>query len=297
MSENKIAPWQLKQWQAMPLELKEIMSETRIQSWHDQCFGEMYVAFSGGKDSTALLHLVRRHYPDTPAVFVDTGLEYPEIREFVKTVPNVEWLKPAMPFSRVVRKYGYPVVSKRQARYIHDVQHQSSRNQATVHLRLTGQNRKGTYCPSMRISQKHLYLIDAPFSVSDYCCTIMKKQPLSQYAKRTGRKPLIGDLACESIMRLKEFYRRGCNDWACKSNPASRPLSFWREEDIWKYLKIHNVPYSGIYDMGESRTGCMFCMFGVHLETQPNRFQRMKNTHPAQYRHCMDMLGCGRVLD
>ena len=41
----------------------------------------------------------------------------------------------------------------------------------------------------------------------------------------------------------------------------------------------------------------MFCMFGVHLEKQPNRFQRMALTHPKQYAFCIHKLGCGAVLD
>ena len=79
----------------------------------------------------------------------------------------------------------------------------------------------------------------------------------------------------------------------------STPLGFWLESDIWDYLKKYDVPYSKIYDMGYDRTGCMFCMFGVHLEDQPNRFQKMVITHPKQYRYCMDNLGlrelCGRL--
>ena len=38
---------------------------------------------------------------------------------------------------------------------------------------------------------------------------------------------------------------------------------------------------------GESRTGCMFCAFGEHLEPQPNKFQRMQITHPKQWEYCM----------
>ena len=60
---------------------------------------------------------------------------------------------------------------------------------------------------------------------------------------------------------------------------------------------MHSIAYSEIYDMGEKRTGCMFCMFGVHLEKGENRFQRMKKTHPKQYDYCINKLGCGEVLD
>lgn len=48
---------------------------------------------------------------------------------------------------------------------------------------------------------------------------------------------------------------------------------------------------------GVSRSGCMYCMFGVHLEKEPNRFQRMQATHPRQYDYCINRLGCKEVLD
>lgn len=106
---------ELRQWQALPLGVKIRMTEQRIRYWVDE-YGESgcYVSFSGGKDSTVLLDIVRNRmgYTDIPAVFVDTGLEYPEIREFVKTFDNVVWLKPQMNFKQVIEKYGYPFISK-----------------------------------------------------------------------------------------------------------------------------------------------------------------------------------------
>ena len=103
----------LQQLQGLPLNLKISMTKARIRQWINE-YGEngVYVSFSGGKDSTVLLHLVREDYPDVKAVFVDTGLEYPEIRDFVKTFKNVEWLKPKMGFKQVIQKYGYPFISK-----------------------------------------------------------------------------------------------------------------------------------------------------------------------------------------
>ena len=85
--------WQLKQRQALPLDAKIEMSKRRIREWYDGMDGLIYVSFSGGKDSTVLLHLVRSIYPDTPAVFLNTGLEFPEIVRFVRKMENVTWLK------------------------------------------------------------------------------------------------------------------------------------------------------------------------------------------------------------
>ena len=85
---------QLKQLQTLPLDVKIRKTEQRIKEWYEHWDGDVYVSFSGGKDSTVLLHIVRKLYPDVPAVFSDTGLEYPEIKEFVKTFDNVRIVRP-----------------------------------------------------------------------------------------------------------------------------------------------------------------------------------------------------------
>lgn len=99
--------------QALPLEVKVKMTKQRIREWVKEFGTEgVYVSFSGGKDSTVLLHIVREMYPNIPAVFCDTGLEYPEIREFVKAFDNVVWLKPKKNFKQIIQEYGYPFFSK-----------------------------------------------------------------------------------------------------------------------------------------------------------------------------------------
>lgn len=92
----------LKIMQAWPLERKIQVTQAKILEWYDHYGGNMAVSYSAGKDSTVLLDLVRRAFPGVPAVFVDTGLEYPEIRDFVKATPNVVWLRPEMPFTKVI---------------------------------------------------------------------------------------------------------------------------------------------------------------------------------------------------
>ena len=88
----------LKLLQALPLDLKIAKTQNRIREWYNYYGGEVYVSFSGGKDSTVLLDIVRGLYPDIEAVYVDTGLEYPELRDFVKTIDNITWLKPKKEF-------------------------------------------------------------------------------------------------------------------------------------------------------------------------------------------------------
>ena len=106
----------LYQMQALPLSLKIRMTQRRIRDWVEY-YGKdgVYVSFSGGKDSTVLLYLVREIYPEITGVYVDTGLEYPEVKEFVRQHENVEILRPKMNFRQVIMKYGYPFISKEVA--------------------------------------------------------------------------------------------------------------------------------------------------------------------------------------
>ena len=87
--------------------------------WYQHYDGNVCVSFSGGKDSTVLLHIARQLYPDIPAVFSDTGLEYSAIREFVKTWDNVDIIHPDMNFGQVITTYGYPIIGKEVAEAIY----------------------------------------------------------------------------------------------------------------------------------------------------------------------------------
>lgn len=274
----------LEQMQALPLEDKIWIAKKRIVEWHNAFDGKVYVSFSGGKDSTVLLHLARSVFKDIPAVFIDTGLEYPEIRDFVSTIDNVEIIRPKIPFTEVLKKYGYPVIGKDVSRQISDMQ-----------IGVGNKSKKNIARILSRIPKKWKYLIDSEIKISDHCCTIIKKDPARLYEKRTGRVAIIGTMASESRMRTKAAQKASCNTFDGK-RPMSRPLTPWFTKDVWEYIKKFNLPYSKIYDMGYERTGCMFCAFGAHLEKTPNRFQKMQITHPKLYEYCMEKLGMRDVL-
>ena len=300
-------PWELEQMQSLPLDAKIRMSMQRIQQWYYAFDGNVYVSFSGGKDSTVLLHLVRRMFPDVKAVFVDTGLEYPEIREFVKKQENVVIIRPALNFKEVILKYGYPLPTKELAKKIHYAKKGSSWAKKFVDgTAVDSEGRPSRY----RVAERWHCLLDAPFEVSNSCCDVMKKAPFRKFERETGLKPFIGTMACESKMGSQAWERTGCNAFESE-HPHSAPMSFWTQNDVLTYVRTYGLELASVYgDVVETgrqieqferlvpelkttkcdRTGCMFCMFGCHLEKSPNRFERMKETHPKQYEWCMRSL-------
>ena len=313
---------ELEQMQSLPLRIKVSMTERRIYDWYDHWQGDVYVSFSGGKDSTVLKHIVDNMGLNIPSVFINTGLEFPEIQKFAMSQPNVTTLRPKMMFNEVIKKYGYPLISKEVSQSIMEAR--SAGENGYMYKKLFGQlqdenGEKSPYC-----TDKWSWLYDAPFDISHKCCFVMKKNPAKKYEKETNRKPILATMASESRLRYSRWLINGCNAFDTK-RPTSTPMAFWTEQDVLHYLKEKNVPYCSVYGdikiktgeedfegqvtfgdyindysnceletTGVKRTGCMFCMFGCHLEKEPNRFQQIKETHPRQYEYC---IGGGEFVD
>ena len=139
--------------------------------------------------------------------------------------------------------------------------------------------------------------------------TILKCYPLlpfKKWEKENKKYPMMATMAAEGGARREAYLRTGCNSF---KNGKSQPMGFWTEQDVLEYIATNNLEIASIYGdvikddkqmwqtTGEKRTGCVFCGFGVHLEKEPNRFQRLKETHPKLHNYCINKLNMGEVLD
>ena len=212
----KLKDWAFAQRKGLPYDLKLLLSERRIRDWYSYWQGDVYVSFSGGLDSTILLHMVRKFCPDVEAVFCDTGLEYPELKQFVRKFDNVTILRPEISFREVIKKYGYPLISKETAAKIRKLRHGNLSERYRNYL-LNGDERGKLG----KLAEKWKFLLDAPFDTSEKCCDVMKKKP------------------------FKKFHKEGA--------PDLYPEELRDEIDAFNEILFHEVN-NGVYKAGFSKT-------------------------------------------
>lgn len=291
---------ELQERQAWTLDQKIDHAVGTIEAFAARVTKKLYVSFSGGKDSTVLLDIARRYInKDMPAVFLDTGNEYPEIVRFVHEADNVITIRPKTTMPKIIAKYGFPLVSKDVSLKIRQLRH--SKSQRLIDIRLNGyegRRRNMAKCP-----RKWLFLRNVDFDISEKCCDYIKKKPFEEMERQTGYRPLIGVTAAESRLRTMQYIiRGGCNAFT-GPRPRSYPISIFTEKDIFEYVHRYHIRLSSLYDDGNVRqSGCMLCGFGAdqdprhfdylyeHYPKVYNSFMKMKN-HGADYRTALHLIG------
>lgn len=262
MSENLHTKDELAYRQALPLSMKVAFAKTRIREWINHYgMDGVYEAYSGGMGSTVLSHLIDETYPDNdiPRVFVDTGLEYPQVRQHAMKEPRCVVVKPKMNFKQVIEKYGYPFISKEVSECVHgarkyltqllseDSLDKQASKQAYKYFydKLCGQ---GKYADrSIYAQTKYQFFLepDAPI-IGSQCCNVMKKEPSHRYSHETGRVAITGEMASESRLRTQKWLQHGCNGFDLKE-PKSTPLATWTYQDLLLYIKLHDIEICSVY--------------------------------------------------
>lgn len=318
MKENKYTREDLKYLQSKTLDEKIERTLWTYSRFVLKTGGQCYLSFSGGKDSTVLKHLIEVEYAkrgnrfgtEIQCVYVDTGLEYPEVRKFATSQKNVEVIRPKMNFLEVLQTYGYPLISKEVSQSIYESR---KKPDGAMSKRMKGEYINPKTGKVQFNRKKYLPLMNLPIKISNKCCNVMKKYPTKEYESQNKLNKIVATLAEESTLRVNSWLKNGCTAFDKKTGHGRcNPLSTWLEQDVLHYIKREDIDIASVYGdivyfdedgnemlenpldfnvplkcTGCDRTGCMFCAYGAHLEKGTTRFQRLKITHPKQYEFMM----------
>lgn len=92
-----------------------------------------------------------------------------------------------------------------------------------------------------------------PTRIARYCCKEMKENT----GNDKGRLVVTGVRWQESTQRKGRQMVEQCrND---HSKRFLHPIIDWTEVEVWEYIRQNNLPYSELYDQGETRVGCVMC--------------------------------------
>lgn len=304
---------------------------------------ELFVGYSGGKDSSFLLFHVARCWswvcPEQPlhVVFNDTTIEYMGmkafIRQFISHISSVFKIKIEFhetrpkgnqTFVTVYREIGLPLISKTVAKAVRIMkdlmrQHNVTYEQILPHLDKTEENvqiLQGMFGGSKsstlyllgwthslqkfgseyQIAKKWLPLLNAPFELTDECCSILKHGNIPEEFKLWVN--VTGEMAEESRKRLSAYQNTGCNEAITFGKGGkSKPMGPITLQTVLRSIREENIPIFKYYGevvetkhkgknilktSGMYRTGCALCGFG--LEFEPDRFIRLNELEPARVR-------------
>lgn len=246
-------------------------AKNRIRNLYYKTSGACYLSFSGGKDSTVVLTLIKQLGLNIPAVFCDTRIELDATYNFVTWVNEnyypVDIIKPEKSFCKVIEEFGKPIKSKMRSHSLRSYQNNPDCKTASL---LFGKNSH-----RLSISNKDFHLLHPDFNikVSSVCCDYLKKKPFKVYTKEnsilgyfTGERISEGGVrAYNADKRVKEgkpICTRVNGDVVIKS-----PIIDWSDEMVEEFILRENVPLSEAYTKyGMNRTGCCCCPYAKDIQ-------------------------------
>lgn len=285
----------------------------RIEDLYNETEGHCYVSFSGGKDSTVLLALIKMceevyTIPQNaiPAVFSNTGIELGITVDFVNWVkenyyPNVHVIRPIKSFDWVMKNEGKPMKSKMKAKDLHQW-HCGTRSEAIL-LLLLGLSSTGKFSHKHILADKDMHLMHDDMNIipSEKCCDWMKKKPFEKYAKENGMKGCIQGVriaeegARDSAVKTRLFHGGKLCTWVKKGVIQKAPIIDWSDTEVEEFIEKYSIPLSKAYtEFNFRRTGCMACPFGKQVDQdleylyyhEPNRYKAamhwLKDVYIAQ---------------
>ena len=223
MSEDfsKIAK-ELNQFIDMPFERKvEKSLDTIKEALQDS--NRPVISSSFGKDSVVLIHLVHRIDDSVPIVYNDTGVQFPETKEYLETMRkkwdlDIDIVEPEKTFFEIVEEHDWPKTSRASK---------------------SGDTRQPK------------------------CCKILKEDPMVDYIDDNDIDlDFTGLCAYEGRQRRWAYIRTGKATYEHKTWGVMKsiPMIWWELDDVWQYIEKHDIPKNPVYEKYDlDRTGCIVC--------------------------------------
>lgn len=236
------------------------------------------VAWSGGKDSTVLLHMILQIQPNIDVVWVNTGVEFPECVHYIQEIKcywklNLHVAHPSTTFWQIVDKFGWPILGKGGS---------------------GGWQSRANYLE--RSGKVKLAKATREAKISAACCRLLKHNPAEKLYKELETDCLLlGNMVDESRQRYLTWSQRG--DYYYVSSEGrfkAWPMAAWTEEDVWEYHSKFNIPHSTIYDKGHKRNGCWPCLMDFHYND--NKLSILHQSHPKLWHFLVVEKGLGKRI-
>lgn len=255
----------------------EVIKKT-IEKYGEDKF---YIAYSGGKDSTVVHHLVDMAIPNNkiPRVFSNTGIEYQAVVDFVNNLKEnddrVVIISPKKNIKAMLEEVGYPFKSKEHSQKVYEYQC----NHEIKPYMQRYIDRKSFGCPAIL---KYQFTEENKLKISSFCCKELKKKPSYQYEKDTGRFIGITGMMAEEGGVRKQL---GCiltkGNKVHRFNPLIKVSREWEE---W-FIAEHNIKLCELYypPFNFERTGCKGCPFNLNLQKD---LETMEKYFPNERKQC-----------
>lgn len=180
------------------------------------------LAFSGGKDSVCIKALADMAGVKYQAIYNNTTVDPPELVKFIKTFLDVEISNPENTMRELIVKKGYPTRVRRFC------------------------------CEELkeRTSEGRLIITGVRWAES----TRRKKTQGVASIFADGKKQdriILNDENDESRRIVEMCYRT--------RKTLINPIINWSDDDVWDFIKSHNLKYCSLYDEGFKRLGCIGC--------------------------------------
>lgn len=234
-----------------------------------------YISFSGGKDSTILHYLIDMALPNNkiPRVFINTGIEYNYIVEFVNELASKDnrfvIIKPSQTIKPMLEKFGYPFKSKQHSHNLAIYWRNKYKKEFNLSLkRYLGIIESNTLfrCPNQL---KYQFTKSFNLKCSDMCCMKMKKEPVKKWQKENNRNIALTGMRKEEGGQRASL--KGCVITDKSNNVVKfHPLLVVNDQFENWFIQKNNIKLCKLYyePFNFKRTGCKGCPFALDLQEQ-----------------------------